>query len=105
LVNRHISQARRRSAAEVPVAEPSEEAGKEPDVAVAVAERDRVRLMLNALPVRARTVLVLRYYADLSDHQIAEMLDISPSTVRSTASRALGALRQLDLSGPGSRPC
>jgi len=38
-----------------------------------------------------RDVLVLRYYEDLDDQSIADLLGISPSSVRSTASRALAA--------------
>jgi DNA-directed RNA polymerase specialized sigma24 family protein len=38
-------------------------------------------------------VLVLRYYADLSEAQIAEVLRCSPGTVKSRTSRALTALR------------
>ena len=45
------------------------------------------------LPQRQREVLVLRYYSDLSEKQIAEALDISPGAVKSHAHRALAALR------------
>ena len=45
------------------------------------------------LAPRARTVLVLRYYADLDDAAIADAMGISQSAVRSTASRALASLR------------
>ena len=44
------------------------------------------------LPRRAREVLVLRYYLDLADHEIAAALGISRATVSSTASRALAKL-------------
>jgi RNA polymerase sigma-70 factor (sigma-E family) len=47
---------------------------------------------LAALPVRQRTVLVLRYYADLSEAEIAETLGCRPGTVKSLASRALHRL-------------
>lgn len=47
---------------------------------------------LSALPVRQRQVLVLRYYLDLSEAQIAETLSISRGSVKAHASRALAAL-------------
>jgi RNA polymerase sigma-70 factor (sigma-E family) len=47
---------------------------------------------LQRLALRRREVLVLRYYLDLSDAEIAEIMGVSQSTVRSTAARALGAL-------------
>jgi RNA polymerase sigma factor (sigma-70 family) len=61
----------------------------------AVLSREESRLTLQAvegLPARAREVLVLRYFLDLPDAQIAQVLGISKSTVSSTASRALAAL-------------
>ncbi|GAA3569537.1 SigE family RNA polymerase sigma factor [Nonomuraea rosea] len=48
---------------------------------------------LATLPRRQRAVLVLRYYEDLSDQEIAEILGISRGTVRSQAFRALHTLR------------
>ena len=45
------------------------------------------------LPVRRRAVVVLRFYDDLSEEQIATVLGISVGTVKSTLSRALGQLR------------
>ncbi len=48
---------------------------------------------LRTLPARMREVLVLRYYSDLSEAQIGEVLGISAGTVKSTASRALDKLR------------
>jgi len=49
---------------------------------------------LGTLPRRQRAVLVLRYYEDLSDEEIAVHLGISRGTVRSQASRALEKLRR-----------
>ncbi|BCJ72310.1 hypothetical protein CS0771_18540 [Catellatospora sp. IY07-71] len=57
------------------------------------AVRDELWALLGALPRRQRTVLVLRYFEDLDDERIAELLDCSPATVRVHAHRGLGALR------------
>jgi len=48
---------------------------------------------LQELPRKMRAVLVLRYYEDLSDEKIAEILGVSRGTVRSQAARALSKLR------------
>ena len=64
-----------------------------PDPAGAVADRSAVMGALSSLPDRQREVLVLRYYADLSEAAIADALGISPGTVKAHASRGLAALR------------
>ncbi|WP_285708587.1 SigE family RNA polymerase sigma factor [Microtetraspora sp. NBRC 16547] len=53
--------------------------------------------VLETLPKKQRAVLVLRYYEDLSDAEIAEIMGISRGTVRSQASRALDKLRATEL--------
>jgi len=55
-------------------------------------EREEVIRALGRLPHRQREVLVLRFYSDLSDEQIARVMGIRPSTVRSAAHRALDTL-------------
>jgi RNA polymerase sigma factor (sigma-70 family) len=50
---------------------------------------------LGALTVRQRQVVVLRYWSELSEQEIADTLRISRGTVKSTASRALGIMRRL----------
>jgi RNA polymerase sigma-70 factor (sigma-E family) len=61
--------------------------------AVLSAEQRRSVLQaLRQLPPRQREVLVLRFYLDLPEPQIAAAMGIGPSTVRSTAHRALRAL-------------
>jgi len=56
--------------------------------------RDEVVRLLAALPERQRKVVVLRYYVDLSEQQVADMMGISVGTVKSSASRGLASLRQ-----------
>lgn len=56
---------------------------------------------VKSLPPRQRAVVVLRYYEDLSEEEIADTLGCSRGTVKSTAHKALKALRaRLDQDGP-----
>ncbi|GAA4189683.1 SigE family RNA polymerase sigma factor [Streptosporangium oxazolinicum] len=91
LVNTHATWWRRRWRGEVP----SEILPEAPDgdAMDAVVTREAVRQALAGLPGRQRAVIVLRYFADLPDQRIAEILDCSVATVRSQASRALRKLR------------
>lgn len=57
-------------------------------------EHREVIVALHTLAPRQREVLVLRYWSDLSEAEIARTLDISRGTVKSTASRALVALEK-----------
>jgi RNA polymerase sigma-70 factor (sigma-E family) len=61
-------------------------------IALSGQEREEVIRALARLPHRQREALVLRFYSDLSDEEIARVMGIRPSTVRSTAHRALEAL-------------
>lgn len=56
-------------------------------------ERLRLWPHLAALPPRQRAVVVLRYYEDLSEQDIAAALNCTPGTVKSTAHHALKSLR------------
>jgi RNA polymerase sigma-70 factor (sigma-E family) len=58
----------------------------------AVADRGVLTVALATLARRQREVLVLRYYCDLDVGEIAALLRIGPSAVRSTMSRGLAAL-------------
>ena len=64
-------------------------------LAMLTAEHQGVVRALSQLPPRQREVLVLRYYGDLSEAEIAEAAGISKGTVKSTASRALDALQKI----------
>ncbi|GAA1184949.1 SigE family RNA polymerase sigma factor [Ornithinimicrobium humiphilum] len=66
-----------------------------PDGTASWLTNDEIRRALVQLPPRQRAVIVLRYYEDLSEVQIAEALNIAPGTVKSQASDALRKLRRL----------
>lgn len=70
-------------------------AGPTDERALLGCERDRVGAALAALPTRQRQVVVLRYFVDLSEAQIADALGISTGSVKTHASRALRALAPL----------
>jgi len=54
----------------------------------AVDDRELVRQALDSLPARQREVLLLRYYEDLSEAEIATRLGCAPGTVKSSAAVA-----------------
>jgi RNA polymerase sigma-70 factor (sigma-E family) len=90
VVNTHISHRRKRMTAATVL-------GAVPDLPVDLADNAEQAAMwqaLGSLPVRQRAVLVMRYYLDLPDTDIAAALDCRPGTVRSLAARAFAALRE-----------
>ncbi len=81
------------------------EAPPEPELGHSGGPEDRMVLWphVSALAPRQRAVIVLRYYEDLSEAEIAETLGCSRGTVKSTAHHALKALRSaLDTDGRGN---
>lgn len=91
---------RRRSlAARVLLLDPPDEAQASAEQEAAVNDlSDRLWRGLQQLPGRQREVLVLRYYLDQSEAEIAETLGISRGSVKTHASRGLAALlRRLDV--------
>ncbi|UXY31657.1 SigE family RNA polymerase sigma factor [Streptomyces sp. HUAS TT20] len=65
------------------------------DMSATVAERSRLEAALAQLSPRQRAAVVLRYYQDLPDRQVAEVLGCPVGTARSHASRGVARLRQL----------
>jgi RNA polymerase sigma-70 factor (sigma-E family) len=63
--------------------------------ALTLLERSAVIAALWALPPRQREALVLRYYGDLSEAQIASAMGISRGTVKSHLARAIASLRDV----------
>jgi RNA polymerase sigma-70 factor (sigma-E family) len=91
MVNTHISWWRRRKLEEFPTDEL-------PDQAVADHARDSdlaevVRRALDRLPQRMRAAVMLRYFEDMTEPEIAALLGVSLGTVKSTVSRAVAKLR------------
>ncbi|WP_433499057.1 SigE family RNA polymerase sigma factor [Sphaerimonospora sp. CA-214678] len=89
MVNINISWWRRRKFEEYP----SEEL---PEVPVQHDPRhryDELEQAIERLPVRQRAAIVLRYYEDMTEPEIARTLGISVGTVKSTVSRAMAKLR------------
>ncbi len=103
LVRTHVSWLRRRAASEITTATFPDEtslASHDDDH----ASRDEVWAMLARLPRAQRAVLVLRYFEDLDDARIAELVGVSPSTVRVHAHRGLRTLRETLQQRAGEAP-
>ena len=77
-----------RNAPKPPPDHPSAEHG-----AIALFERSAVIAALRTLPARQREALVLRFYADMSEAQIADAMRISRGAVKSHTARAMTTLR------------
>ncbi len=90
LLNTFTSARRRRWTGERPVGVVPEGPGV--DETVAVDESDAVFRCLARLNRDQRAVVVLRYYAHLSEQQMSAVLGVAPGTVKSRLSRALKIL-------------
>ncbi len=93
VLNLARSKLRRRQVARRHAPKPMPDAPSAEYGALERLEHDRVVAALRTLPGRQRECLVLRYYGDLSEAQIAEAMGISPGAVKSHASRGMAALR------------
>lgn len=92
VVNEFLSWRRRLKNQELPLAE-LPDAPADDDVSARLVQRDAAWRLLAGLPRQQRAVLVLRFYEDLPDDEIATILGCSAGTVRSHASRGLATLR------------
>jgi RNA polymerase sigma-70 factor (sigma-E family) len=91
IVNTHISWWRRRRVEEYPTDEIPDQAVA--DHAGASDLQESMRRAVDRLPQRMRAAVVLRYYEDMTEAEVAEALGVSLGTVKSTVSRAVAKLR------------
>lgn len=95
VVNRARSVLRHRVVVDKNAPKPAPDMPSAEHAALAALERSAVVSALRELPARQREVVVLRYYADLSESQIAHAMGISRGAVKSHTSRAMAALRSV----------
>ena len=93
VVNRSRSVLRHRTVELRHAPAPMPDAASAEHGAMGSLEHQEVIVALRRLPERQREVLVLRYYADLSEADIADAIGISRGAVKSHASRGMAALR------------
>jgi len=92
VTNQAMSWWRRSSSSEVPT--PDIPGGREAGHEDRITQASAVWAALASLPSKQRAVMVLRYYEDLSEAEIADTLNISTGSVKSHASAARAALAQ-----------
>lgn len=93
LYSQFIDGCRKRRLREMPWATPPD--GRGGDEAATATDRLTLQAALTRLTPAQRAVLVLRFYEDLTEHQAAEALGVSPNTVKSQTRVALQRLRDL----------
>jgi len=91
MVNTHISWWRRRRLEEYPTDEVPDQAVADPSGTSDL--QDTLRRAVDRLPQRMRAAVVLRYYEDMTEAEVADVLGVSLGTVKSTVSRAVAKLR------------
>lgn len=94
LVTTYLSWWRRRWRAEWPTSSPPEPVGRGTDALEAAELRCELAAALATLPRQQRAVLMLRFHADLTEAQTADVLGVAVGTVKSYTARALSTLRQ-----------
>jgi len=91
MVNTQISWWRRRRLEEFPTDEIPDQATA--DYPVSSDVQESLRRAIDRLPHRMRAAVMLRYYEDMTEAEVAEVLGVSVGTVKSTVSRAVAKLR------------
>lgn len=94
VLRQYLSWRRRRSSGERPTDATLEHTVAQRDVAEQVTDRQALRALLATLPRQQRAVLVLRFFEDLDDATIADLVGCSAATVRAHASKGLSRLRR-----------
>lgn len=95
VVNRSRSVMRRRVVADKHAPTPGPDEPSAEHGALARLENERVMACLRRLPTRQREALVLRYYGDLSEADIAAAMKVSKGAVKSHTSRGMAAMRKM----------
>jgi RNA polymerase sigma-70 factor (sigma-E family) len=93
LANQFISTTRTRAHRDLTMWDVPDRPGRD-DVAADVADRSAVWHLLGTLPERQRAAIVLRYFHDQPDNEIANALACREATVRSLISRGVAAMRE-----------
>jgi RNA polymerase sigma-70 factor (sigma-E family) len=93
VVNRSRSVLRHRKVVDLHAPKPAPDEPSAEHAVLALLERSAVVSALRALPERQREAMVLRYYADLSEADIARAMGISRGAVKSHTARAMAALK------------
>jgi len=95
VVNRSRSVLRHRTVVDKNAPKPAPDEPSAEHAAMALIERTAVVAALRALPDRQREAIVLRYYADFSEADIAATMGISRGAVKSHTARGMTALRSI----------
>jgi RNA polymerase sigma-70 factor (sigma-E family) len=95
VVNRSRSVLRHRKVVDMHAPKPAPDEPSAEHAAMAALESDAVGAALKTLPERQREAIVLRYYLDLSEADIAKTMGISRGAVKSHTARAMAALKAI----------
>ena len=95
VVNRSRSVLRHRKVVDMHAPKPAPDEPSAEHAALTLLERSAVAAALRSLPLRQREAIVLRYYADFSEADIAAAMGISRGAVKSHTARAMAALKSI----------